>query len=189
MSRAYRISVSETVRRVIHAEDHVSTQLEILDVLPCDQMTDLLAAELEGLGFERDGDEMVRKDGPTTVTVDLPSATVTVTNEAAKEVKVSGKKTGVTYDDYGPSTKEAKAKVKESLTKELESNVDEKEAALQKKITDELESTLSGLRKELDQAVNRVTATALKQKAAQIGQIKELTEDPESGSLTIVVEV
>ena len=43
--------------------------------------------------------------------------------------------------------------------------------------------------KQLDQATNRATAKALKQKAAQIGQIKELTEDPESGSLTIVVEV
>ena len=45
------------------------------------------------------------------------------------------------------------------------------------------------LRAELDKAVNRATAEALKQKAAKIGQIKEMTEDPESGSLTIVVEV
>ena len=45
------------------------------------------------------------------------------------------------------------------------------------------------LQKELDQAVNRVTAEALKRKAAQMGQIKEMTEDPQAGSLTIVVEV
>jgi hypothetical protein len=45
------------------------------------------------------------------------------------------------------------------------------------------------LKKELNGAINRVTAEALKQKAAQIGQIKEVTEDPESGSLTIKVEV
>ena len=48
---------------------------------------------------------------------------------------------------------------------------------------------LGDLRRELDQDVNRVTAEALKRRAAQIGQIKEMTEDPQSGSLTIVVEV
>jgi hypothetical protein len=37
--------------------------------------------------------------------------------------------------------------------------------------------------------VNRVTAEALKRKAASLGQIKEMTEDPQAGSLTIVVEV
>jgi hypothetical protein len=41
----------------------------------------------------------------------------------------------------------------------------------------------------LNQAVNRVTAEALKRKAAQIGAIKEITEDAQTGSLTIKVEV
>jgi hypothetical protein len=41
----------------------------------------------------------------------------------------------------------------------------------------------------LDQAVIRVTAVAPKRKAAQMEQIKEITEDPQSGSLTIIVEV
>ena len=39
------------------------------------------------------------------------------------------------------------------------------------------------------EAVNRITAEALKKKAASLGQIKEMTEDPQSGSLTITVEV
>ena len=56
-------------------------------------------------------------------------------------------------------------------------------------MTDRLEAQLGDIRKELHQAVNRVTAEALKQKAAQLGQIKEVTEDPQSGSLTIKVEV
>ena len=63
------------------------------------------------------------------------------------------------------------------------------ESVLQKQITDQLEAQLSDLKSELDQAVNRATAEALKQKAAQIGQIKQVTDDIEAGSLTIVVEV
>ena len=53
MSRAYRIRVSETVRRVLRATDHVSTQLELLEILPREQMADLLADELERHGFQR----------------------------------------------------------------------------------------------------------------------------------------
>jgi hypothetical protein len=56
-------------------------------------------------------------------------------------------------------------------------------------VTDRLEGQLRDLRQELDQVVNRVTAESLKRKAAQLGQIKEMTEDPQAGSLTIVVEV
>ena len=108
MSRAYRVSVKESQNRVIRAEDHVCTDLEILEVLPPEQMGELLSQELEKRGFERDGDK--------------------------------------------------------------------------------LEGQLQDLRQELDEAVNRVTAEALKRKAAQMGQIKEMTED-ETGNLTIVVEV
>jgi len=51
---------------------------------------------------------------------------------------------------------------------------------MQTAVTDQLEAQLGGLRAELDQAVNRVTAEALKRKAAQLGQIKQITEDSAS---------
>lgn len=189
MSRAYRVSVKESIRRVVRAEDHVSSQLEMLDILPCDQMADLLAAELVKQGYERDGDIVVRVDGETKITVDLKSGVVTVARESSDEVQVTGERTGLTYDDAGPSTKSLQKDLKEKLVEDLESDVAAREMDLQKKVTDALEAQLADLRKELDQASNRATAEALKQKAAQIGQIKELTEDPESGNMTIVVEV
>ena len=39
------------------------------------------------------------------------------------------------------------------------------------KTTDDLEAQLGALREELDQTVNRVTAEALKRKAARLGRI------------------
>ncbi len=189
MSRAYRISVKESVRRVVRAEDHVRSQLEMLDILPPAQMADLLAAELIRQGFQRDGDAVVRTDGDIKVTVDLKSGTVTVQSESEQEVEVSGERTGNSYDRSGAHAKAIRQNLQEGLVKDLEKNVSQHEKALQKQVTDKLEGQLADLRKELDQAANRATAEALKQKAAQIGQIKELTEDPESGSLTIVVEV
>lgn len=189
MSRAYKIKVAESVSKVIRADDHVSTQLEMLEILPCDQMADLLAEELVKQGFKRQGGKVVRTDGDITIEVDLESGTVSVRAEASKEVEVKGEKSGYGYDDAGPSNKAQKKKLTEQLKNELEGKVDKKEEQLQQKVTDQLEKQLRNLRDELDKAVNRATAEALKQKAARIGQIKELTEDPETGSLTIVVEV
>ncbi len=60
---------------------------------------------------------------------------------------------------------------------------------MQTDVTDRLEGKLCDLRSELDQVANRVTAEALKIKAARLGQIKQMTEDAQSGSLTIVLEV
>ncbi len=95
----------------------------------------------------------------------------------------------------GPTTRPAstpsacKAALREELQRDLEKQAAEKETGLQTQVTDRLEAQLGGLRQELDEAVNRVTAEALKRKAAQLGRIKEITEDPQAGSLTIVVEV
>ncbi|MFK7768140.1 MAG: hypothetical protein AB8B55_13030 [Mariniblastus sp.] len=191
MSRAYKIKVSESVSKVIRAEDHVSTQLEMLEILPCDQMADLLAEELVKQGFERKGGKVVRNEGDVTVEVDLESGTVSVRSEASDNVEVQGEKSGYGYDDEGParSRKQAAENLRGELKQELEGKVERKEEKLQQQITDQLEKQLIDLRAQLDKAVNRATAEALKQKAAKIGQIKEMTEDPESGSLTIVVEV
>jgi hypothetical protein len=185
MSRAYRISVKETVRKVVRAEDHVSSHLEMLDILPAGQMADLLAAELARQGFERDGETAQRRDGETTVTVDLKTGMVTVRSESKKKVEITEARTGTSWG----SEKDARGKIKNELVRDLEKQVSDEQRELQQQITDTLEGQLADLRQELDQAANRATAEALKQKAAQIGQIKELTEDPESGSLTIIVEV
>src|SRR3954454_24059182 len=81
MSRSYRISVRESVNRVIRAEDRVSTELEILQVLPPEQMSGLLADELQSRGFEREGGQLVRRQDGVTVSVDPDTGTVTVSSE------------------------------------------------------------------------------------------------------------
>jgi hypothetical protein len=189
MSRAYRVSVKESVHRVIRAEDRVSTQLEIIEVLPPEQMAGLLSDELERRGFQKEGAILVRREQGMTITVEPATGTVTVVAEASERTKVEGQKEGRAYGDIGPHAKQVRANLRQELQGELEKKVGEKTATLQGQVTDRLESELGDLRQELDEVVNRVTAEALKRKAAQMGQIKEITEDPQAGSLTIVVEV
>ncbi len=189
MSRAYRIAVTESQNRVIRAEDHVSTDLEIIEILPPEQMAGLLADELANRGYERDGNTMKRRQNGVTVSVDTTTGTVTVSAEASEETTIEVQREGRAYDDVGPHADKVRESLQQEAKKDIDKKAGEKKAALQTKVTDRLEAELNDLRQELDQVVNRVTAEALKRKAAQLGQIKEMTEDPQAGSLTIVVEV
>ncbi len=189
MSRSYRVSVRECQDCTIRAEDHVSTRLEILEVLPPEQMAGLLADELEKRGFQRDGSCVTRKQNGVAISVETTTGTVTVATEESEETTIEAERSDRAYDDVGPHAKVVRANLKKQLEKDIEKRVGEKTATLQTKVTDHLEGELSEVRQELDQAVNRVTAEALKRKAAQMGQIKEMTEDLQAGSLTIVVEV
>jgi hypothetical protein len=189
MSRAYRIRVRESLKRVVCAEDKVSTQLEMLEVLPCEQMAELLRRELESRGFRQEGAEMVRRREGVTVTVDPSTGTVTVRAELSENLELETEKETRAYTDVGPSAQKTKKVLRDEARQDLEKQAHKRQSGLQGQATDQLEAQLGDLRAELDQVVNRVTAEALKQKAAQLGQIKEMTEDPQSGSLTIVLEV
>src|SRR5262245_36998902 len=99
MSRAYRIRVKESLARDVRAEDTIETQLEILEVLPPEDMGELLARELEQRGFERQEDgTLVRKEaGGEIVTVEPCSGKVTVTAEATGRVEIDGTREGYGY--------------------------------------------------------------------------------------------
>jgi hypothetical protein len=189
MSRSYRIKVRESLNRVLRVEDHVESQLELLEILPCEQMAGLLAAELARRGFRQDGELLVREKDGVRVEVNSADGTVTVSAQDAQKLTLTGEKEGLALGDRGASARQAKKTLRGALKKDLEKQAEEQTAALRGKVTDRLEGQLHNLSQELDQTVNRVTAEALKIKAAQLGQIKQLTEDPQSGSLTIVLEV
>jgi hypothetical protein len=189
MSRAYRIRVRESVQRVLHAHDRVSTQLELLEVLPPEQMAALLVEELKHRGFEARGDVLARTDKGVTVSVNPQTGGVDVEAQAAQNVELVAARDEGAFDDGGQHAGKIKEDLRQRVQQDLEKQAEKSTAELQSQVTERLEAALGELRQELDSAVNRVTAEALKHKAAQIGQIKEMSEDLQAGSLTIVVEV
>jgi hypothetical protein len=189
MSRAYRIRVRESLARGVRAHDQVQTQLELLELLPREQMAEILHRELAARGFHRDGRRVVRKQDGIAVEVELDTGMVRVRAETAREVRLEGEKEGRAFDDFGPHAGKVAKQLRESLRKDLEQKAADHVEKLQSDLTDRLEGELADLRKELNQAINRVTAEALKQKASQLGRIKEMSEDVQAGSLTIVLEV
>jgi hypothetical protein len=190
MSRAYKIQVSQRAKHVLRASDHVSTQLEMLEILPCERMADLLGDELARRGFVRKGDKLVRRESDgVVVEVDPLSATVLVKLETEKAVTIEGERQAWSAFPEAKDQEREKQALRAQLLQDLQRQAEAKKGDLQKSVTDRLEGHLGDLRQELDKAVNRVTAEALKEKAAQIGQIKEMSEDAATGSLTIVLEV
>lgn len=189
MSRAYRITVKESLKKDLSASDEVCSDLEILEILPSDQMAELMRGELKGRGFTEQEGKLVRTDEGITVTIDPALGEVSVKAEAADSVELKAQRDDWGYDDVGSSETAIRRRMGEQLKQDLETRAEKEQTRLQIEATEKLEGRLDDLRKELGQAVNRVTAEALKRKAASLGQIKEMTEDPESGSLTITVEV
>src|SRR5260370_2672312 len=113
MSRSYRIAIRETLRRVIRAHDKITTQLEILEVLPCEQMAELLAQELEKRGYQRAGEDLIREQDGVKITVDRQTGTVTVSSESEEEVALKKEKEGRAWDDAGPNAKSVRDQLRE----------------------------------------------------------------------------
>lgn len=189
MSRAYRVTVRESLKRDLSASDEVCSNLEILEILPPEQMAELLRGELKGRGFQNDGEKLVRSGKGVTVTVDPKTGEVSVKAETSDSVDLKAERDDWGYDDAGPGEIAIRQRASELLKQDLEKRAGQQQARLQTEATEKLEGHLDDVRRELGKAVNRVTAEALKRKAQSLGQIKEMTDDPESGSLTIKVEV
>lgn len=186
MSRAYRISVAESLARHIQVDDGVCSNLELLPVLEKREMGALLAEELETKGFAKEEGKAVRreKDG-TTVSVDLESGDVTVKAEGKASVNLETRRTAISERPNDSAKEEA---LRKAAKEQLEREAQAEEEALRRKVTAQLEGKLKDLKEELDGVVNRVTANALKKKAAQLGTVEEVHEDG-TGNVTIKVRV
>jgi hypothetical protein len=186
MSRMYRIRVSESLERLVHVDDGVATDLELLPILERGRMLELLAGALEKRGFVRDGNVATRDEGDgVVVSVGLESGRVTARVESERHVAVEGERAA----SVAKVTDAAEADLRNRLRQQLERDVAREEQLLQQEATQRLEKKVRDLQAEMDQVVNRVTAEALKERAAQLGEIEELHENAETGELTIKVKV
>lgn len=192
MSRAYRITVKESLARHLAVDDGVCSSIELLPVLPQERMGELLAAELERRGFTRDAKTAQRKEADgVVVQVDLQTGEVRATVEAHSEVRLETERSGRLQDaqEQPPASVEVRERQLRAEAREgLERQMKAEEEELRRQLTEKLERKLRDLKEEIDSVVNRVTGTALKQRAAELGQVEEIHEEAD-GSLTIKVRV
>lgn len=185
MSRAIQVRVSESVVRTVHVEDGVESRLELLPVLAPERMGELLAKELEGQGFKRDGKLTKRTDGDVEIVIDLAAATVSVKIGAHSKLEEEVQLETRTAIEHEHQTE---TRLRDAAIDELEARLAAKTEALRQEITGKLEKKLAELRTELDQAIGRATVEALTERAQQLGTIEEISKD-EAGNVTIKVKL
>ena len=190
MSRAYRITVKESETRDLRGSDEICTKLELLEILPPEAMAQLLADELKRGGFtEGDDGKLIRTDGKLTVTVDPCNGEVSVKSETTETVTIDAKKEATGWDDAGPGRDDARAIAQEQLKADIAKRAERESTRLQAEASKALEAHLDDLQPELGKIVNKVTREALKEKAKQLGAVREISEDAETGNMTIRIEV
>ena len=172
--------------RTVHVEDGVASPLEMLPILPPERMADLLARELEALGFVRDGETCKRTapDG-TEVTIDLAAATVTVRLGASSDLEASADAVGTVGIE---SQAAAEVRLRNQAIEDIDQQLAAKAEALRQAVTRQLEAKVADLKHELDAAIGRATVAALTEKASQLGRIEETHQD-DAGNVTIRVRL
>src|SRR5438132_986014 len=148
MSRAYRISIEESLSRHVTVDDGVASKLELLPILSRERTGDLLAAELEKKGFKRDGDKAVRQepDG-ITVEVSLKDGEVKVTAKGQKALELKTQRAGVAVDE---SRQGREQELRKNAQAALEAEASAEEAKLREQVTEKLGARLKDLKGELD---------------------------------------
>ena len=188
MSRAILVRVSESVSRVVHVEDGVEAPLEMLPILAPERQAEILARQLEDLGYTRAGD-LVKRTEPdgTEVTIDLEKATVSVKLSAGANLEESLERQTRSYDD-ARDRNQVEENLRDQVIAELDERLKEKTEAMRRQVTTQLEKKLGDLRSELDGAIGRATVEALTERAGQIGAIESVHGD-EAGNVTIKVKL
>jgi hypothetical protein len=185
-SRPYRITVKETLRKILVAEDSVQTTMDLLPILPPEQTSAILVRVLKEHGFSEEDGQLVRSSGGVITEIDPGTGQVTVSAGSSEEFDES--KEG-DLPACPPCAERAKESLREGLLEKLANEADERKRDLQTEVSDRLEEALGELGCELERVANQVTSSALKRKAAELGEIKHITQDTETGAMTIVVEV
>lgn len=189
MSRAYRIRVKESILQDVSAHDEIRARLEILQILPPAETVEILRRHLEARGFTPAGEVLTKTRDGIIVVVDPASQEVTVRAEAAESLSLESEQEAWGYDDVGPRPEDLRQKLEARAREELQRRLAQRQDQLQRQATTKLEAVRGDVQRELNDVVNAVIRDALKRRAAQLGEIKELTEDPEAGSLTIKIAV
>jgi len=184
MSYPYRLRVSQSVERSVAAEDEVCDHLSLTAILPESEMRELMAAALEGRGFRREGERMLRESEDGAVQeLDLESMTIRTRMELEEEIKKE-KSLEVIGDAWSEEEREAQRErhrraAEARLAEQI--NISDQELELKRKeliqsIGERLASTDEERRRELNEAVSEVYSEALKKKARALGTVMGIEE-------------
>lgn len=191
-SRPYKVKIREAIQEVEILDDSVSSKIDIIPTLPSNQMEDITRTILHEHGFEDDTDDsdngtMSREKNGVNVTINPSTCEVVARAEETTSIDLSEEDE---VDEGGcPCRVRNKEKISESMRKRLARRASDIRDSVQELVTGRLQGSLADLGCEMEQIANQITGRALKRRAQEIGTIKRISHNDQSGEVTIVVEV
>ncbi|MEM7014851.1 MAG: hypothetical protein AAF585_25605 [Verrucomicrobiota bacterium] len=193
MSQCYQVQLKQSVSRRVDQDDSVSYPIELTEILPQDEMKDILRGVLESDGWmaEPENSDRFRKTGAAgeTLELDLGSMEVTATISDEKEVSADVSATGI-----GERRSDAKRDANRQLQQQAAAKGDQIEEAARRVLRDELREKLAESEddrmRQLNELLQKVYAESLKRKAGQLGDIMEVHESTgEDDNYELVIRV
>lgn len=193
MSQCYHAELKESVSRVVRGEDSVSYPIELTEILPAEEMVELLRDQLEKNGWNANGEDqtiwVTTGSGGEKLTIDLSEMELTATIESEREVISEA-----TVHTSAESRKQARRLAVQQLKEETQALGDQIEDSgtkeLQKEVTEQLANSESDRQRTMHELLQQVYAESLKRKAGQLGDIMEITESTgEDGNYELTIRI
>lgn len=171
MSRAYRVQWVKASRRV-SADDAVKMDVDLLDVLPADEMRAMLRDALTEDGWQK------RKDGSLTLSLD--GVQVTLSSD--------GQTLEITHAEEKQVT--ATATSEKDAARQLDSIAERAEQQLSEEAAKQLAKVEPKVRERFGKSLQRAYVEALKKKAQTLGDVESVRETRnEDGEMELVIKV
>lgn len=199
MSYPYRVVITRSVVERVSAEDRSETQLDLAGVLPAQRMRELLRAALlrHGWAPHESEAERLEQKGPRgeRLTVDLGSlvvvAEVSEAGEIRKERTLEGR--GDSSEPPDDADREAlRKRVEEKLDRELVVSDAERaglECEFKQRLAARLEAGAEERRRLLNELCLEVYAVALKERAASLGTVTNISEQRDSSGYELTITI
>ncbi|MDF1814701.1 MAG: hypothetical protein P1V20_21020 [Verrucomicrobiales bacterium] len=193
MSQCYHAELKESVTRIVKGADSISYPIELTEILPAEEMKDLLKEQLQEAGWCVQNEEetvfIIEGTAGEILTIDLDEMEMTAKIETEREVVSE-----VIAHASAESRKQAERSAARQLKEEMEVIGDQIEDAgtrdLQKEVTAQLAESESARQRGVNELLQRVYAESLKRKAGQLGDVMEITETTgEDGNYELTIRI
>lgn len=189
MSQIYKVQLSNSIVRTIHASDEMRHRVELTPILDEAAMRELLKRALLAEGWQETEDGKLTRQGPSGETLiwDLETNEVVAGVEVEKEVAAEVSATG-----WGESDASARRDAQRSINRQTaraEAEIDETRTSAQREVGKLLEAGEQERQEVLNRVLQRVYADALKRKAQQLGTVVSVDENDTGDDYELVIKI
>jgi hypothetical protein len=182
MSFGYQVSLR--IQELISRRDEIRHQLDLREILSREEMLRLLVEAMEDIGFVRDeaGERLSRDEGEgivTTLELDTLQISTTLSRERAIDVEAAA----VVNVEPGVGEEEARQRLKAQV-------LGDEVRQVEREIADTLLAGEPARVEALNRVLEQVYSKALKTRAAQLGDVLEVSEGTNAdGQYELVIKI